>query len=369
VTTPLAADPHDVTTPLAAEPSKWASAKSEPVASPWTAPVSGTASSAHDVTVVNARPAKTPPVPQPAASFAPPTHPTSPTPPNAGAPMPGSSMPGAPTSRGPGGPGGPFGPGGPNGPHPGFGPPNPPASQLTVVPPPPSMSSPYGQPGQPGGPGGPAHDDRSYGGSGRPPAPASGLRNKRVLLIVGAAVAVVAVGAAAVAMSGGGGKTPVANPTVTSAPSTPAASQSATPGQDSSTPAPPPSSAPALTGVPGKTPGVAGAQDVVLRGLYAAAADRNFALICSSLTLGGQQSAAKAQGWNSKGDPVPLCVKFYESAWGKLDPAHLRAVKVLSAQQGADAKHYTITVDDLDQDGKPNRGFRVSWNGQRWLIG
>ena len=192
--------------------------------------------------------------------------------------------------------------------------------------------------------------------------------NKRLAVIAGVVVLAIG-GAAAAALARSGTKnTPTPQPgVIANGTQHPPYGASTPPTQDPSTST---AAEPPATGIPGHAPGQPGAEDVVLRGLYAAAADRNYALICSSETPGAQQSAARKVGWTGAGDAVPLCQKYFQLNWGAAEPRRLRAVKVMRVDAGRDANHLIIVVSDPPPDGKgPTRPIAVTWNGTRWLLG
>ncbi|MFL6111873.1 MAG: hypothetical protein ACJ786_11040 [Catenulispora sp.] len=214
-----------------------------------------------------------------------------------------------------------------------------PQSHMTIVPPPPSMSSPYGAP-----PPNPLHDTEPL---------RVWSRNKRIGAIAGAGILVAAgIVGAVFALSGSSGDSPTPAPTTTA-----------------DTTNPTPSTSQAASGTPGKTPGEEGAKDVVLRGLYAAAADRDFQTVCTSQTVSAQKGAAKAAGWDGKGDPLPLCVKYFQDNWSGIDAAYLRGRKVVGTKPGANATTMLVTVDDPPPSGNgTTRTFTVVWDNSRWLL-
>ncbi|NUP47430.1 MAG: hypothetical protein HOW97_08960 [Catenulispora sp.] len=234
-----------------------------------------------------------------------------------------------------------------------------PPSHMTVVPLPPSMQSPYGAPDRsyPAGPKPTLHDTDGPGWS----------RNKRIAVIAGAAAVVVAgIGGTIFALSGSG-DSPKPAPSTASVPPPPDSSTNGT-----STPAPPtsqPSTAPAPAGPIGAAQGEEGAKDVVLRGLYAAAADRDFKTVCTSQTLAAQKGAAKRAGWNNTGDPLPLCEKYFTDNWSAIPADYLRGRKVIATKQGANANTMVITVDDAPPGGNAtSRAFTVVWSNNHWLL-
>jgi hypothetical protein len=238
--------------------------------------------------------------------------------------------------------------------HPGS---QPPQSHMTVVPPPPSMSSPYGAP------------DRTYPAGAKPTLvdtdTAGGWsRNKRIGVIAGAAVLVVAgVGGTILALSGSGDSPkPVASSTPAPPPDGGSGSASGSAPTQSST-----SSAPA--GPIGGTQGAEGAKDVVLRGLYGAAADRDFKTVCTSQTVSAQKGAAKGAGWDGNGDPLPMCEKYFTDKWSTIDAGYLRGRKATDAKQGANATTMLVTVDDPPPTGNATtRTFTVVWSNNHWLL-
>ncbi|MBW8802509.1 MAG: protein kinase [Catenulisporales bacterium] len=221
-----------------------------------------------------------------------------------------------------------------------------PQSHMTIVPPPPSMSSPYGAPQ----PKPTLYDTDTLG---------SRSRTKRIGIIAGAVVLVAAgIIGAVFALSGSGGDSPKPTPTTTAG----------APPADTTPPSSQPTS-PAAAGVPGKTAGEEGAKDVVLRGLYGAAADRDFQTVCTSQTVSAQKGAAKAAGWDGKGDPLPLCVKYFKDNWSAIDATYLRGRKVVGTKPGANATTMLITVDDPPPSGNgTTRTFTVVWDNTHWLL-
>ena len=213
--------------------------------------------------------------------------------------------------------------------------PAPAPGHTTPIPPSPPMSNPYNSPQSP-----PAPPPAAQPPPQRVPKP----QRKRLIRIL-AVIALLAIAGAAAAYA------------ITQRFHKSTDSGGTTGAADTSSPA---------HGTPGAAAGPAGAQDVVLRGLYQAAADRDWSLVCSSQTAGAQGEAARSEGWDGKGSPAALCRKYFQANWGQVDAGYLRGVKVLTAQQ-VDADHMTITVDDRVGD-STTRPFAVEWSGSRWLL-
>jgi hypothetical protein len=130
-----------------------------------------------------------------------------------------------------------------------------------------------------------------------------------------------------------------------------------------------PTTAAAAVGPIGAQQGEAGARDVVLRGLYGAAAARDFQTVCASQTLPAQKGAAKSAGWDGQGDPTQLCAKYFQDNWGNISADYLRGRKVTDAKPGATASTMTVTVDDPPPTGGgTTRSFTVVWQDTRWLL-
>jgi len=124
-------------------------------------------------------------------------------------------------------------------------------------------------------------------------------------------------------------------------------------------------------GIPGSQAGEAGAKDVVLRGIYAAAAARDFQTVCASQTVTAQRGAAKDDGWNGQGDPLPGCVSFFKKNWSTIKADYLSSRQVVSTKPGADADSMLVTVDDPPPSGQgTTRTFNAMWNKDqnRWLV-
>jgi hypothetical protein len=227
---------------------------------------------------------------------------------------------------------------------------------MTVVPPPPSMASPYGAPERPG-----LAPDRSYPAGPKPTLVDTDTpgwsRNKRIALIVGTAVVVLAGAGGTILALSGGGDSP--KPAVTSSQASPPDGGSTT---SASTPQAP-------AGPIGGAQGEEGAKDVVLRGLYAAAADRDFKTVCTSQTTAAQKGAAKGAGWDGNGDPLPMCEKYFKDNWSTIDATYLHGRKVTETKAGANATTMLVTVDDAPPSGSAaTRTFTVVWNNNHWLL-
>ena len=110
----------------------------------------------------------------------------------------------------------------------------------------------------------------------------------------------------------------------------------------------------------GGAQGEEGAKDVVLRGLYTAAADRDFKTVCTSQTTAAQKGAAKGAGWDGNGDPLPMCEKYFKDNWSTIDAAYLRGRKVTETKAGANATTMIVSFSatcDRVKCGSPSTRF------------
>ncbi|MBS2539884.1 hypothetical protein KGQ20_44795, partial [Catenulispora sp. NF23] len=186
-------------------------------------------------------------------------------------------------------------------------------------------------------------------------------RNKRIIVI--AVIGIVVIGAAVaaiLALSGGNSKKSAAG-TTASAPAN-------VPNSGATSLASVPTTA-AAAGPIGAQQGAPGASDVVLRGLYVAAADRDFQTVCASQTVDAQKGAAKGAGWNGQGDPMPLCEKYFQSNWSTISADYLRSRQVTDVKPGAAQSTMTVTVNDPPPSGGgTTRSFTVVWQDTHWLL-
>ncbi|MFD0638496.1 hypothetical protein ACFQ9X_50000 [Catenulispora yoronensis] len=178
---------------------------------------------------------------------------------------------------------------------------------------------------------------------------------------------VAGVGGTVLALSGGGGTpSPAASTTAVAPPADGASTSAGTPA--ASTPVSQPSTSSAA-GAIGGAQGEAGAKDVVLRGLYGAAADRDFKTVCTSQTTSAQKGAAKKAGWDGSGDPLAMCEKYFKDNWSTIDAAYLRGRKVTATKPGTNATTMLVTVDDPPPTGNAStRTFSVVWSNNHWLL-
>ena len=125
----------------------------------------------------------------------------------------------------------------------------------------------------------------------------------------------------------------------------------------------------AASGPIGAQQGAPGARDVVLRGLYVAAADRDFQTVCASQTLAAQKGAAKGAGWNGQGDPLSSCEKYFQDNWSTINADYLRGRQVTDVKPGPTANTMTVTVNDPPPSGGGStRSFTVVWQDTHWLL-
>ena len=219
---------------------------------------------------------------------------------------------------------------------------------MTIVPLPPSMESPYGVPERPHG-SGPTDTDTAKGWS-------SWSSTKRISVLAVAGIVVVGgIVAAILALGGSDSKS--------GAPASPAAGNTAAvSGTSLQTTA-------AASGPIGAQQGAPGARDVVLRGLYVAAANRDFQTVCASQTVSAQKGAAKGAGWNGQGDPMPSCEKYFQDNWSAISADYLRGRQVTDVKTGPTAGTMIVTVNDPPPSGGgATRTFTVVWQDTHWLL-
>jgi hypothetical protein len=202
------------------------------------------------------------------------------------------------------------------------------------------MESPYGVPERPraGHPGPTLVDTPAKGWS-------SWSSSKRIVVLAIAGIVVIGgIVGAILAMSGGGSSkssAPDTSPTVTTA----------------------------AVGPIGAQQGAPGARDVVLRGLYGAAANRDFQTVCASQTVAAQKGAAKSAGWNGQGDPLHMCEKYFQDNWSAISADYLRGRQVTDVKPGSSANTMTVTVNDPPPSGRgTTRGYTVVWQDTHWLL-
>ncbi|MEY9855314.1 hypothetical protein ABH935_000913 [Catenulispora sp. GAS73] len=223
---------------------------------------------------------------------------------------------------------------------------NPQVGGMTIVPLPPSMESPYGVPERPHGPTPTLLDTSVHKGW----SSWSGTKRIIVLAVAGIVVIGVVVGAI-LALSGG-----------SSSKSGAGAPPAAAVGDAAATTA-------AAAGPIGAQQGAPGARDVVLRGLYGAAAAHDFQTVCASQTVGAQQGAAKSAGWNGQGDPMPQCEKYFQDHWSNISADYLRGRQVTDVKPGSTPTTMTVTVNDPPASGSgTTRSFTVVWQDPHWLL-
>jgi hypothetical protein len=228
------------------------------------------------------------------------------------------------------------------------------------------MASPYGAPDRaaagnrsyPAGPKPTLHDTEAVSGW------AAWPRNKRIAVIAGAGIAVIAaIVGVILALSGGSGSQN--KPAVTGTTAPPANSSS----PSGNTPSSQPTTASAPTVPIGSQQGEDGAKDVVLRGLYQAAAARDFHTVCVSQTLAAQKGAAKGSGWNGQGDPLPMCEKYFQDNWSSINADYLRGRQVTDVKPGSNQTTMKVTVNDPPPaGGGTTRTFTVVWQDNHWLL-
>jgi hypothetical protein len=221
------------------------------------------------------------------------------------------------------------------------------AGGMTIVPLPPSMESPYGVPERSHGPGPTLVDtDTAKGWS-------SWSSTKRISVLAVAGIVVVGgIVAAILALGGGGSKS--------GAPASPGTGNAS--GASLQTTA-------AAAGPIGAQQGAPGARDVVLRGLYVAAANRDFQTVCASQTVSAQKGAAKGAGWNGQGDPMPSCEKYFQDNWSAISADYLRGRQVTDVKTGPTASTMIVTVNDPPPSGGGGtRTFTVVWQDTHWLL-
>ncbi|MEZ0113774.1 hypothetical protein ABH920_007808 [Catenulispora sp. EB89] len=220
---------------------------------------------------------------------------------------------------------------------------NPQAGGMTIVPLPPSMESPYGVPERPHGPTPTLLDTSAQKGW------SSWSSTKRIVVLAVAGIVVIGgVVGAILALSGGSSSKSSAPP-------------AAAVGDAAATTA-------AAAGPIGAQQGAPGARDVVLRGLYGAAAAHDFATVCASQTVGAQQGAAKSAGWNGQGDPMPQCEKYFQDHWSNISADYLRGRQVTDVKPGSAPSTMTVTVNDPPPSGGTTRSFTVVWQDPHWLL-
>lgn len=213
------------------------------------------------------------------------------------------------------------------------------AGGMTVVPLPPSMGSPYGVPERAYGPGPTLVDTDTVKGW------SSWSGTKRISVLAAAGIVVVGgIVAAILALGGSDSKSGAAT-----SPST--------------------GNVAAASGPIGTQQGAPGARDVVLRGLYVAAANRDFQTVCASQTVAAQKGAAKGAGWNGQGDPMPSCEKYFQDNWSAISGAYLRGRQVTDVKAGPSATTMIVTVNDPPPSGNGGtRSFTVVWQDTHWLL-
>lgn len=222
---------------------------------------------------------------------------------------------------------------------------------MTIVPLPPSMESPYGVPERAHGPGPTLVDtDTAKGWS-------SWSSTKRISVLAVAGIVVVGgIVAAILALGGGDSKS--------GAPKSPATGNAAASGGSSQT-----ATTAAASGPIGAQQGAPGARDVVLRGLYVAAANRDFQTVCVSQTVSAQKGAAKGAGWNGQGDPLPSCEKYFQDNWSAISADYLRGRQVTDVKPGPTPTTMIVTVNDPPPSGGgTTRSFTVVWQDTHWLL-
>jgi hypothetical protein len=224
---------------------------------------------------------------------------------------------------------------------------------MTIVPLPPSMESPYGVPERAHGPGPTLLDTAAAKGW------SSWSSAKRITVLAVAGIVVVGgIVAAILALSGG-------STSKSGAPTSPSTGNvAASSGASSQAP-----TTAAAAGPIGAQQGAPGARDVVLRGLYVAAANRDFQTVCASQTVAAQKGAAKGASWNGQGDPMPLCEKYFQDNWSTINADYLRGRQVTDVKAGPTASTMTVTVNDPPPSGAGStRSFTVVWQDTHWLL-